>query len=180
MKINHYISAIIISATASSFSYAAPVSGGTIHFTGELVNAACAVSTSSDGQTVNLGQYRTAAFNAVGDTSASIPFNIVLNDCSTDVAKTASVAFAGQTDSINPALLAVNSGGNSSTASGVGIEILDQTSKALTPDGATFSTALNLIDGNNTMALSARYKSTSAAPTAGSANADATFVIDYE
>lgn len=74
------------------------VSGGTIHFEGKLVNAACAVSTKSADQTVTLGQYRTASFTAIGDTTAQVPFSIVLNDCDPKVAATAAVAFSGQAD----------------------------------------------------------------------------------
>ena len=44
------------------------VNCGTVHFKGELVNAACSVNTASSEQTVNLGQYRTAKFTKVGDT----------------------------------------------------------------------------------------------------------------
>ncbi|OAT27445.1 SfmA family fimbriae-like adhesin [Buttiauxella brennerae ATCC 51605] len=156
------------------------VNGGTVHFKGELVNAACAVSTQSSDQIVKLGQYRTASFTKAGDTSAQIPFTIVLNDCDSTVAATASAAFAGQTDATDPTLLAINSGDNSTTASGVGIEILDRASKVLTPDGATFSTAQNLTDGTNTLPFTARYKATAATATAGQANADATFVMKYE
>lgn len=156
------------------------VNGGTIHFNGELVNAACAVSTQSSDQTVKLGQYRTAAFAKVGDTSAQVPFTIVLNDCDASVSTMASVSFSGQTDATDPTLLSINSGGNSSTATGVGIEILDSASKVLTPDGSTFSTKKTLINGTNTLPFTARYKSTTTTATAGQANADATFVMKYE
>lgn len=107
------------------------VSGGTIHFEGKLVNAACAVSTKSADQTVTLGQYRTASFTAIDDTTAQVPFSIVLNDCDPKVAATAAVAFSGQADNTNPNLLAVSSADNSTTATGVGIEILDNTSSPL-------------------------------------------------
>ena len=156
------------------------VSGGTVHFEGELVNAACAVSTQSSDQVVTLGQYRTASFAAVGDTTAQIPFTIVLNDCDPKVAATAAVAFSGQTDITNNNLLAVSSSDNSTTAGGVGIEILDNTSTALKPDGATFSTAQALVEGTNTLRFSARYKATAASATPGQANADATFIMKYE
>ncbi len=156
------------------------VNGGTIHFKGELVNAACSVSTQSDGQIVKLGQYRTAAFTKAGDTSAQIPFTIVLNDCDSTVAATAAAAFSGQADAKDPTLLAVASGDNGTTATGVGIQILDRASKVLSPDGATFSTAQNLSDGTNTLPFTARYKATAATATAGQANADATFVMKYE
>ncbi|BDT24608.1 type-1 fimbrial protein, A chain [Citrobacter freundii] len=156
------------------------VSGGTVHFEGELVNAACAVSTQSSDQVVTLGQYRTASFAAVGDTTAQIPFSIVLNDCDPKVAATAAVAFSGQADATNSALLAVSSGNNTTTAGGVGIEILDNTSTALKPDGATFSTAQALVEGTNTLRFSARYKATATSATPGQANADATFIMKYE
>lgn len=156
------------------------VNGGTVHFKGELVNAACAVNTKSADQIVNLGQYRTAKFTKVGDTTSNIPFNIELNDCDPDVAKTASVAFTGQIDPTDKTLLAVTSGNNDNTAKGVGIEILDSQSSTLTPDGATFSAAKALIEGTNTLNFTARYKSTAATTAPGQANADATFVMKYE
>lgn len=156
------------------------VSGGTIHFEGKLVNAACAVSTKSADQTVTLGQYRTASFTTVGDTTALVPFTIVLNDCDPKVAATAAVAFSGQADNTNNNLLAVSSADNSTTATGVGIEILDNTSSPLKPDGATFSAKQALIEGTNTLRFTARYKTTVADTTPGQANADATFIMKYE
>lgn len=156
------------------------VNGGSVHFQGQLVNAACAVSTQSDAQIVKLGQYRTASFTKVGDTSSQTPFNIVLTDCDSSVASTASVAFIGQTDATDPTLLAVNASGNGVTAKGVGIEILDRASQSLSPNGTSFSTAQTLNDGENTIPFTARYKATAATATAGAANADATFVMKYE
>lgn len=156
------------------------VNGGNVHFTGDLVNAACAVSTGSSNLTVPMGQYRTAAFAAVGDTSAKIPFEIVLNDCDPSVAATAAVAFSGQIDATDKTLLAITSGDNSDTASGVGIEILDKASATLPPNGSTFSATQDLIKGTNTLHFTARYKATAATAEPGQANADATFVMKYE
>ncbi|KFB98089.1 SfmA family fimbriae-like adhesin [Trabulsiella guamensis ATCC 49490] len=167
-------------ATTAANAAVTSVNGGTVHFEGELVNAACAVSTTSSNQTVELGQYRTASFTQTGDTSARIPFSIVLNDCDPTVAATAAVAFNGPVDADDNTLLAVTSGDNSTTAEGVGIEILDNTSSVLTPNGAVFSVAQNLIQGTNTLHFSARYKSTTDTTTPGQANADATFVMKYE
>jgi major type 1 subunit fimbrin (pilin) len=174
------IASLMLVAGAAVAADPVSVSGGTVHFEGELVNAACAVSTQSSDQVVTLGQYRTASFAAVGDTTAQIPFTIVLNDCDPKVAATAAVAFSGQTDITNNNLLAVSSSDNSTTAGGVGIEILDNTSTALKPDGATFSTAQALVEGTNTLRFSARYKATATSATPGQANADATFIMKYE
>jgi major type 1 subunit fimbrin (pilin) len=188
MKLNKIALSVMSAAmlVAGSVNAADPapspvvVNGGTIHFKGDLVNAACAVSTESADKIVRLGQYRTATFTKVGDTSAKVPFTIVLNDCDTSVSSTASVAFTGQTDATDPTLLAIASDDNTTTASGVGIEIMDRTSKVLTPNGSSFSTAQALVDGANTLNFSARYKATATKATAGQANADATFVMKYE
>ena len=174
------IASLMLVAGAAVAADPVSVSGGTVHFEGELVNAACAVSTQSSDQVVTLGQYRTASFAAVGDTTAQIPFSIVLNDCDPKVAATAAVAFSGQSDITNNNLLAVTSADNGTTASGVGIEILDNTSTALKPDGATFSTAQALVEGTNTLRFSARYKATATSASPGQANAAATFIMKYE
>ena len=81
MKLSNIASTVIatlalVAGAANAADPAAPVSvnGGTVHFKGELVNAACSVNTDSSEQTVNLGQYRTAKFTKVGDTTSNIPF----------------------------------------------------------------------------------------------------------
>ncbi|HAW0893084.1 TPA: type 1 fimbrial protein subunit FimA [Escherichia coli] len=182
MKSNFISSTITIAVTlfAAANVYAAvTTSGGVIHFEGELINAACTVNTESADQVVSLGQYRTDLFNSVGATSASIPFTIELNDCDATIAATAAVAFSGQADGNNDDLLAIVSGTNVATATGVGIEILDNTSKTLKPDGTVFSEAQDLITGTNILHFSARYMGTGLSATAGQANADATFIMQY-
>ncbi|MDK1705093.1 type 1 fimbrial major subunit FimA [Serratia rubidaea] len=170
--------ALLSTGTVAS---AANVNGGTVHFTGQLVNAACAVSADSSDQTVQLGQYRTARFAAVGDRSGLVPFTIKLEDCDTTVATTAAVAFSGSADANDPTLLATSNigGGTSGAADGVGIEISDSKGKVLPPDGATFSNTQTLNDGTNIVNLNARYKSTKADVTPGQADADATFTMQY-
>ncbi|EJD6672737.1 TPA: type 1 fimbrial major subunit FimA [Providencia rettgeri] len=167
--------------SVSALASAVTVPGGTIHFKGSIVNAACAVSASSDGQVVKLGQYRSANFTAAGDRSNPVTFQIELEDCDTTVSKTAQVAFSGNLDAIDSTVLAVtnSASGTSGAASGVGIEIADHTGLVLKPDGSAFSTAQNLINGHNVLNFSARYKSTVAAVTPGAADASATFVMQY-
>ena len=95
------------------------------------------------------------------------------------VATKASVAFAGTAiDSSNTTVLALqNSAAGSAT--NVGVQILDNTGTPLALDGATFSAATTLNDGPNIIPFQARYYATGAA-TAGIANADATFKVQYE
>jgi len=158
------------------------VTGGTIHFKGKLVSAPCAVSTDSDGQTIKLGEYTTHHFSKRGVMGSLTPFQIKLEDCDTTIASTAAVAFSGRQDATDSTLLAIDaglSGDNKTTATGVGIRIKDEKTQAIIPDGKSFSTPHTLIDGENILNFIAQYKSTAAA-TAGDANADATFIMQYQ
>lgn len=157
------------------------VTGGTVHFRGSLVDAACSVSTESADQTVDLGQHPLHIFKSVGDKSELRPFTIKLEDCDTEIASTAQVAFSGAADERSPTLLAVDaSQGNGAGATGVGIQILDEKSTVIPPDGSTFSAPHTLMNGENILNFKARYVSTIADPTAGQANADATFIMQYQ
>ena len=53
------VSALSLSSTAA-LADTTTVNGGTVHFKGEVVNAACAVDAGSIDQTVQLGQVRSA------------------------------------------------------------------------------------------------------------------------
>ncbi|KAB8312633.1 type-1 fimbrial protein subunit A [Erwinia endophytica] len=158
------------------------VTGGTIHFTGELVDAPCAVSTDSDGQIVKLGEY-TVHHITNEKKGSEVPFTIKLEDCDTSTASTAAVAFQGTQDENSATLLAVDSGtddSNEATASGVGIKITDSASKVVPVDASAFSTPVNLIDGENVLNFKAQYIADGASVAAGKANADATFIMQYQ
>ena len=173
------ITALSMASTAALAEDTTTVNGGTVHFKGEVVNAACAVDAGSIDQTVQMGQVRSAKLATAGSTSSAVGFNIQLNDCDTTVFTKASVAFSGTAiDTTNTTVLALQ-GSASGGASNVGIQIRDNKGKPLALDGATFSTATTLNDGTNVMPFQARYYATGAA-TAGSANADATFKVQYE
>ncbi|HAV9615276.1 TPA: fimbrial protein [Escherichia coli] len=183
MKIN-ILPIVVLSALSLNSAMAladnyAMVNGGTVHFKGEVVNAACAVDAGSIDQTVQMGQVRSAKLATSGSTSSAVGFNIQLNDCDTDVSTKASVAFSGTAiDTTNPTVLALQ-GSASGSATNVGIQILDNKGKPLALDGATFSNAIKLNDSTNVIPFQARYYATGAA-TAGAANADATFKVQYE
>lgn len=163
------------------------VNGGTVHFVGEVVDAACAVDAGSVNQTVQLGQVKASTLAAAGDTSSAVGFNIQLDDCDVSTATKASIAFAGVqatstsstgTSTSYPAVLALQSS-SAGSAANVGIQILDSTGTALALDGATFSTTKTLVTGTNSLPFQARYYALGAA-TAGTANADATFQVQYQ
>ncbi|STK39956.1 type 1 fimbriae major subunit FimA [Escherichia coli] len=71
------LSALSLSSTAAlAETTPTTVNGGTVHFKGEVVNAACAVDAGSVDQTVQLGQVRTASLKQTGATSSAVGFNI--------------------------------------------------------------------------------------------------------
>jgi len=159
------------------------VNGGTVHFKGKLVAAPCAVSADSSDQLVKLGEYTTHHFKTAGTLGSLVPFQIKLEDCDTTVAQTAAVAFSGRADSTSAdsSLLAVDqdlSSGNAGTATNIAIQVLDNRSRPVKFDGSTFVNKTTLIDGENILKFAAQYKSTGVA-TAGDANADANFIMQY-
>lgn len=172
------LSALSLSS-AAALADTTTVNGGTVHFKGEVVNAACAVDAGSVDQTVQLGQVRTASLKQAGATSSAVGFNIQLNDCDTTVATKAAVAFLGTAiDATRTDVLALQSSAAGS-ATNVGVQILDRTGNALTLDGATFSAQTTLNNGTNTIPFQARYYVIGEA-TPGAANADATFKVQYQ
>ena len=179
------MSSAAVSAAEGDESVTTTVNGGVIHFKGEVVNAACAIDSESMNQTVELGQVRSSRLAKAGDLSSAVGFNIKLNDCDTNVSSNAAVAFLGTTVTSNDDTLALQSSARRQTplpaagsAQNVGIQILDRTGEVLILDGATFSAKTDLIDGTNILPFQARYIALGQS-VAGTANADATFKVQY-
>ena len=177
-----FISMAVFSAltlgVATNASAATTVNGGTVHFKGEVVNAACAVNANSFDQTVQLGQVRTEKLKADGDKSAAVGFNIELSDCDTKVSNGASILFSGTTVATKNNVLALQ-GSASGTATNVGVQVLDHAGSAVTVDGNTPTASYTLSDGTNKIPFQALYIATGQS-TAGTANADATFKVQYQ
>lgn len=177
-----FISMAVFSAltlgVATNASAVTTVNGGTVHFKGEVVNAACAVNANSFDQTVQLGQVRTEKLKADGDKSAAVGFNIELSDCDTKVSNGASILFSGTTVATKNNVLALQ-GSASGTATNVGVQVLDHTGSAVTFDGNTPTASYTLSDGTNKIPFQALYIATGQS-TAGTANADATFKVQYQ
>jgi major type 1 subunit fimbrin (pilin) len=176
--------AVVLSSGISlnAFAIEAPtvVTGGTVYFNGEVVNAACAVSSDSMDQTVYLDQVRTAAFNSMADAPANQPesFEIKLVDCDTTVQATAAVSFTGSTVAGKSSVLANSAGGGG--AQGVGLMLMG-------PDGATLeintgvpSSKVTLVDGTTIIPLTVDYISTSTVVTPGPVSSVANFNVHYE
>lgn len=168
------VAALIIAAPAIN-AYA---TNGKVNFTGEIIESTCTVTSGDQNKDVFIGKYPTSAFTATGDVTASKAFTINLEKCESG---DYSLRFDGPTVAGNPNLLSVDQAG------GVGIEILTNDEKVIpiNQDASTSSPWVNVAtpgdsSGTATFNLKARYKSFMDKVTAGTANASATFTIEYK
>lgn len=176
--------AVVLSAGMSlnAFAIEAPtvVTGGTVYFNGEVVNAACAVSSDSMDQTVYLDQVRTAAFNSTADAPANQPetFEIKLVDCDPTVQATAAVSFSGTTVSGKTSVLANTAGAGG--AQGVGLVLMGPDGAVLPINTGVPSSTVSVMDGTTVIPLSVDYISTSTMVTPGPVSSVANFNVHYE
>jgi len=159
-------------ALAGVLPVAAQAATGTVKFEGEIIQSTCDVTSATKDQTVVIGTYPTSLFKNVGDVSSSKAFTIGLENCDPGAY---TIRFDGQAPAGHPELLAV------SVATGVGIEILDNTDKVFPLNQDITDPAIVNVgtDGTATVNLKARYKSFEQTVGAGEANATSTFSIEY-
>lgn len=162
-------------AAALACSTAAQAADGTINFTGNITTAACTIDTASATQTVNLGTITASTFTGTaGVAVAPTRFTIALSACP-DTLTSATVKFDGTANSTNSNLLALSSGQG---ATGVGIGIYESNGTTLIPL-QTAAAAVSFTSGAASVSYIAKYVSTAASVTAGSANAVTNFTIAY-
>lgn len=172
MKNNFLLSLAALSFLATSNAFSAD---GTINFTGEIIDAACTVTTSN--VSVDFGTVAASAFKNTGDTAASKAFQISLTGCPAAVTTSgATVRFDAIPDSSNPDLFSI---GASSTATGVGITVLDTKAKMVTPNSDSSIYTLTET-GTNVLDFVAKLQSTSSTVTAGSITAMTNFTVVYQ
>lgn len=178
---NKFIISVITSSlfgVSASVLAADPVTvtGGTIHFDGRVVSAACSVAAGSRDQTVILDQVRTAKLATAGvRANQKKGFDIVLEDCDISVSSNASVTFNGQEDPTVSGTLQNTAGAGA--AGNVALELYGKDGKALALGVA--SPTMTLIDGENTLPFSVDYLATGGAASAGAVKSTATFNITY-
>ncbi|MGR3907630.1 fimbrial protein [Burkholderia sp. SR8] len=165
------LTAVALAALSTS-AFAAGT--GTINFTGEIVAGACGIDSGSVNQTVNLGKVPTHTFKKAGDKSEPVKFDIVLTDCDTSIAKNAFFTFTGTSNAAQPKLLATIG-----SATNVGIRVQGATGEDL-DNGVEQAAATLLQNGNNTVRFAARYESTAADVTPGTADGVANFTVRYQ
>lgn len=147
--------------------------GGTVEFTGEIVDSSCNITTTSKDVKVDLGKWGRNYFTAPGTETTKTPFSISVDSCPTSV-KTVAVLFDGKKDATDPTLLALTAGG----ASGVGIKIYDGVSNTQVTMGAV-SASVAVVSAQATVPFFADYTSTAATVTTGTANGVTNFLMVY-
>lgn len=177
-----FISMAVFSAltlgVATNASAATTVNGGAVHFKGDVVNAACAVDAGSVNQIVQMGQVRAAKLQAKGNTSNAVPFSITLSDCDTSTTHNVGIVFTGASTPGDATVLSLQ-GSAAGLATNVGIQVLDHKGKPVSFDGALSSSEYAVSSDSASIPFQALYIATGPA-TAGTANADATFKVQYQ
>ncbi|MHA2898142.1 fimbrial protein [Enterobacter sp. H2G27] len=158
---------------------AVSASDSTLAVIGNVKASSCDVDTGSADQKVKIGTFSGQDFPSVGSTSAFKAMNINLSNCYEKL-KTIQVTFSGTADADNPTLLAITDTGSGSTlATGVGVELLDNSGKTI-PFNKASPRTFDLDAGNNTLSFLLRYKSTRYPVTPGEASAVMYFDLIYQ
>lgn len=143
-----------------------------IELRGNVVDYSCYIQAGDDNKTVELGRWATKQLRNAGSVTQSIPFTLKLTGCPPGFA---SMTFSGSKAGNNPDLLALN---GTSSATNVAVELRDESKTRLPLEKASPGVKVDA-NGNVVLTFFANYIATSDNPGAGSANADATFVINY-
>lgn len=150
---------------------ATPLGEINIELRGNVVDFTCAVEAADSNKTVELGVWPTKQLRTTGSTTQPVAFTLRLTGCPPG---SASITFSG-TPATDNALLALS---DSEMAKKVAIELSNKDHSRLALDSASQAVAVD-DNGNVTLQFYARYIAIADNPQPGSANADATFTINY-
>lgn len=150
----------------------AGMNGANIRLSGTVVALSCTVEPQDINKPVSLGRWTRQQFAVPSGHSQPVDFAIRLTGCA---GGGVTLAFTGAQNGADRTLLALN---DSSTASGLAVEILDAAHHRLAMGEQTPRVEFDS-QGNASLDFSARYV-TVATPTAGTANADSEFTLTYD
>lgn len=143
-----------------------------IQMSGNIVDFTCVAEGSDSDKTVTLGTWPTKQLSTTGSRTQPMPFTLKLTGCPPGAA---SITFSGKADGSNSGLLALN---DASTASHVAVEIRDADKTRLALQQASQAVSVDA-QGNAILSFYANYIATADNPQPGRADADATFMINY-
>lgn len=142
---------------------------------GVVTVSTCGVLDSEKEKYVDLGKYATKNLSSVGDKSLAIAIPFNLSNCLAN--SSVNLIFNGNKDAINNQLLAIENNANS--AKNIAIEISDKNKKRI-PIGIKSESLLVDQNGNLSTLFYANYIVTQNSSTAGLANANAQFTVQYD
>ena len=143
-----------------------------IELYGNIVDFTCVAEGSDSNKTVTLGTWPTKQLSTARSRTQPAPFTLKLTGCPPG---SASITFSGKADGSDNSLLALN---DASTARNVAVEISDRDKTRLALQQASQAVAVDA-GGNAELSFYANYIATADNPQPGSADADATFMINY-
>ncbi|EOC1853196.1 fimbrial protein [Vibrio parahaemolyticus] len=176
--------ATAIALTLSTSAFAATIEGadavgGVVHFTGFITDSTCTVNGMDNPfeDSLDLGTYVSTDFAAVGDVSTSVPLNLELTNCPESITGVSlRVTSTEGEDATAVGDYAIATGG----ATGVAIRLNDDEGNILAygEESKTYPVSA----GTGSVQVEAQYVATAAgtAMTAGHADLDATFAINYK
>lgn len=145
---------------------------------GTIVAESCDIDSTTQNQTIHIGDFSSGVFKNVGDTSEWKQFNIKLNNCTAGISQS-TIAFSGTTDASDPSLLALSdTSGGGGMAHGVGIELLDNNMNTIAINST--DNTYPITQENNDLAFRLRYKATSVPVTPGNASSVLYFDVSYQ
>ncbi|MEG6348184.1 fimbria assembly protein [Enterobacter hormaechei] len=143
-----------------------------IQLYGNIVDFTCVAEGDDSNKTVTLGTWPTKQLRTTGSRTQPVPFTLKLTGCPPGAA---SITFTGKMDGHDNSLLALN---DASAASNVAVEILDRDKTRLALQQASQRVSVDA-QGNAELSFYANYIATADNPQPGRADADATFMINY-
>lgn len=164
------LAALMLPGLASGAS-GTPLGEINIELKGNVVDLSCVVAPGDGDKTVQLGRQATKQLATAGSTSPLVPFSLRLTGCPPG---SVSMTFSGRAASI-PSLLALAEG---STAANVAVELRGSDRQRLALESESKEVVVDK-SGNATLQFFANYIAIADNATAGSADADATFMINY-
>lgn len=160
------------------FPFASIAIGTGISVVGNVKERTCNITAGSDNYTVDLLDNASSLFRVVGDSSPQIPFSIILKDCSASVTEV-KIGFAGKSDQFNTNLIKLD--GIPSSASGIGVEIFDNSHRAIAINTASSRlNPVNITRGGVSIKYYGRMVATKLPVTPGKVNATAIYTLEFE
>lgn len=146
---------------------------GVIKFVGAILDAPCSIAPQSVDQTIQMGQISNSLLVQQGEGPLR-PFEIRLEGCALDTAKTASITFNGIADDSKKKRLFLNG-----AAKGAAIAMVSQLDGSEVTLG-TPTKALSLVGGDNTLKFGAKMVKNGEQAILGEFTATSDFIITYQ